>query len=498
MATKRDLVEAYGFSRRRLVTAFVSGAPGGREVEPSRPGRAIIGGIALTVLVLAASAVVGFLKPRPDEGWADSQGMVIAEETGEQYIVQPDEDGGDTVLLPVVNTTSARLILGDELSPTTVPQDDIDEYDVADAIGILGAPTSVPSPSRLVDDGWTACTADGQGMRLNVDDDLGVQRDTATSILVKVPGPDGTPEQDTFHLLAYGDLDARGEPQVFRMQVAADNPAAVDALLGVLGDTLSTRSAVTVPAEWLGLFPAAPSLDRASFELGGPDRAGQPIAGVSLAGGVEARVGMVVERSNGERVVLTDEGYSLLTPFAAVVLEQLNGIAVPALASEAGLQRGAGAYPVEWPAEVPASTSSESSVCAVLNTGASGVAPTVNLGFFPSDESGAGSVDEGTTDIRVQRARGAVVLSGGFGTTPAGSAFLVDAQGMRYELAGNAITLLGYDAGATPVVPDSWMDPFDCGVVLAREEALKTLAAGRQQELSCVPEETAAAEGAGG
>ena len=43
MATKKDLVEAHAFSRRRLVTAFVSGAPGGREVEPVRPGRVLIG-----------------------------------------------------------------------------------------------------------------------------------------------------------------------------------------------------------------------------------------------------------------------------------------------------------------------------------------------------------------------------------------------------------------------------------------------------------------------
>ena len=53
MATKKDLVEAHAFSRRRLVTAFVSGAPGGREVEPVRPGRVLIGGVALSVLLLA-------------------------------------------------------------------------------------------------------------------------------------------------------------------------------------------------------------------------------------------------------------------------------------------------------------------------------------------------------------------------------------------------------------------------------------------------------------
>ena len=56
MATKKDLVEAHAFSRRRLVTAFVSGAPGGREVEPVRPGRVLIGGVALSVLLLAGAA----------------------------------------------------------------------------------------------------------------------------------------------------------------------------------------------------------------------------------------------------------------------------------------------------------------------------------------------------------------------------------------------------------------------------------------------------------
>ena len=40
MASKRELVEAHSYNRRRLVTAFLSGAPGGREVEPAKPGRA--------------------------------------------------------------------------------------------------------------------------------------------------------------------------------------------------------------------------------------------------------------------------------------------------------------------------------------------------------------------------------------------------------------------------------------------------------------------------
>ncbi len=47
MSSKKDLVEAHSFNRRRLITAFVSGAPGGREVEPVRYGRTLVGGLVL-------------------------------------------------------------------------------------------------------------------------------------------------------------------------------------------------------------------------------------------------------------------------------------------------------------------------------------------------------------------------------------------------------------------------------------------------------------------
>ena len=90
MATKRDLVEAYAFSRRRLVTAFVSGAPGGREVEPARPGRTIVGGLALAVLLVAGAAIAGVFAPRTPDDW-NKPGLVISKETGAAYVILEDE-----------------------------------------------------------------------------------------------------------------------------------------------------------------------------------------------------------------------------------------------------------------------------------------------------------------------------------------------------------------------------------------------------------------------
>jgi hypothetical protein len=68
----RDLVEAHSFNRRRLVTAFVSGGRGSREIEPARPGRPVAGGLALAVLLAAGTAVSGALQ---SQGPADGDGL---------------------------------------------------------------------------------------------------------------------------------------------------------------------------------------------------------------------------------------------------------------------------------------------------------------------------------------------------------------------------------------------------------------------------------------
>ncbi len=169
MATKKDLTEAYAFSRRRLVTAFVSGAPGGREVEPARPGRTIIGGLALSVLLVAGAAIAGVFSPRVDEGWAEQPGLIISKESGAAYVITEIEEGAEPVLRPVINITSAKLILGPDVEPTIIPDEYINEEQRGDDIGILGAPPNVPDPDRLIETGWTACTdaPQGHGVRLS-------------------------------------------------------------------------------------------------------------------------------------------------------------------------------------------------------------------------------------------------------------------------------------------------------------------------------------------
>lgn len=61
MTSRKDLLEAQAFTRRRLLAVLVSGAPGGREPEPSTPGRSLLGGVLVAVVVALVVAVVRLL-----------------------------------------------------------------------------------------------------------------------------------------------------------------------------------------------------------------------------------------------------------------------------------------------------------------------------------------------------------------------------------------------------------------------------------------------------
>jgi hypothetical protein len=61
MTTKRDLAEARAFDRRRLVAAFLSGAPAGPQVAPVRTGRLALGSLVLGVMLVIGAAADGAL-----------------------------------------------------------------------------------------------------------------------------------------------------------------------------------------------------------------------------------------------------------------------------------------------------------------------------------------------------------------------------------------------------------------------------------------------------
>ena len=61
MTSRRDVLEAQAFVRRRLLAVLVAGAPGGHEPEPVVTGRWLFGGVVVGVVVALVVAVLALL-----------------------------------------------------------------------------------------------------------------------------------------------------------------------------------------------------------------------------------------------------------------------------------------------------------------------------------------------------------------------------------------------------------------------------------------------------
>lgn len=479
MATKRDLVEAYSFSRRRLVTAFVSGAPGGREVEPTRPGRTIVGGLALAVLLVAGAAIAGIFAPRDPDEW-NKPGLVVSKETGAAYVILEESEHPE--LRPVINITSARLILQGDIEPTLVSQDTIDEQIIGDDIGILSAPASLPTPSLLIDTGWTACTGDRLGLRLSIAEAPGARRVPTAGFLV---------ESNKVNYVVAQARVADGEVAgAYRYELPTQRAGSrsddQDNMLGDLGLPIRDDSA-RVSEDWMALFPTGGALDFASFGLTGfgdpvPYQASQGVPSGSKVGDV---VTFPASDEETKSMLLTLEGPTVLDPFALTLYRytttpngkltpdrRRRGSPVETTQDEppAATQITAPYAAAHWPDQIFQGDITER--CAEL-TPVPGEAPTVQIATAPDDEASADGIPAAKRVAVVAPGRGAYVLSGSWTSESEGSPFVIDAKGKSYPLVGaDTAARLGYGEVPVVVVPDSWVELFEPGVNLSVDAAL--------------------------
>jgi type VII secretion protein EccB len=444
VSTKRDLVEAHAFSRRRLVTAFVSGAPGGREVEPVRPGRTVVGGLALGVLLVAGAAIASFINPPTPQGWLN-QGIVLAKETGARYVVT--EDGEP--LRPVINSVSAQLILGSDVEPTSVERAEIDKQELGDPIGIFGAPDSLPSTELLVPTGWTACTNPERGMQVRIDRETGAGLTPTSGVVVEDP-------QGGLHVIGHAASDGGAHRYAF------------DDLNLVNQTSLSGSTTFRVSNDWLNLFPEGPALDESSFAVEG---AGEPPSYADQVGGLDgATVGDVVEL-NGNFYLLGREAPLVVGPFAAQVYQLTTGEAPSPIGSlDAGTE-----VPDDlsrWPETFPERLAGNEA-CAVLDATAGEPARTLLAGE-PAEEASAAQVGDAVR-VSVAPGLGAYVRTAGHGEATGGQPWVLDSAGQRYRLGGEpeeTATLLGYGSYPVPTIPDAWIERFGCGPELSQLSAL--------------------------
>ncbi|HET8604860.1 MAG TPA: type VII secretion protein EccB [Marmoricola sp.] len=433
MSSKRDLVEAHSFNRRRLVTAFVSGAPGGREMEPTRYGRALVGGLVLAAMVVAGAAVSGFLKPTVPSGWLDGD-LVIGKSSGSRFVAYKG------TLYPVINATSARLILATDgtMKVDFVPDDKIAAQHQGAPIGIPGAPDTLPAPGRLIATGWTACTNAGQGIKVRV-----AQRPAAT------PAP-----RAAFLVSADGEDFVVAGQHRYPVPTGADRAATLRAL------GLDGEAPRTVPGQWLDLFALGSPLG--PFRVPGQGRhVGTAVRGLDTVG--------TPVQVNGRPYVLGTRGHLLrLTDFAWTMYRSAGPGAVDPVQLSAGeatrLATAAGdrPYPEDWPEQDVSAYSSPTEPCALLTRGQ---APGGTLAV----PRGTQATTSGSGIVRaVQAGHGALVRATTANVLDVGQVYLLDASGTSYAVGNKggeqpAKVALGY-ADVTPVpVPQAWVDLFADG-----------------------------------
>lgn len=454
MSTKRDLVEAHAFSRRRLVTAFVSGAPGGREVEPVRPGRTIIGGLALAVLMVAGAAVVGVLSPRTPPDWREA-GIVIAKESGRNYVVLED----DGSLIPT-DPVSARLIFGDA-EPKSVSIDEISKVDIGEDIGIVGAPASVPPTSLLVDSGWSACINDQGGEQIRIDRDPAVTAQSGAGLLVTEGSGDGA----ATWLLAASEVD--GGMRRYEIPQQRD-VASLSNFLG-FGEPLQVGTA------WLNLFPEGRELSADSF----PTQPGGTVPAYAdqIAAEGTLEVGDLV-LLNGRHYLLGDDEVYALPDFAAEFYKTLHNVdAIDATDIEVGSSPIDGIR--DWPATEPVEVDGEQP-CAVLDAEAGEPARTLIGGVEEDSPAAAGSDD--SLRVSVGPGQGAYVRTAGFGDSSGGQPWMIDASGKRFPFGSTEDAgKLGYGSYDVPTVPDAWIEGLEPGPELSAAAAREPISTGSRK-----------------
>ncbi|MHA3705091.1 type VII secretion protein EccB [Jatrophihabitans sp. YIM 134969] len=453
MASKKDLVEGQSFSRRRLITAFVSGAPGGREVEPGKPLRAVVGGVVLSAILVVGALAAGLLAPTLPDGW-DQGSLVIAKDTGARYVAL------DGTLYPVINTASARLLVPSGFKVVSADSDKLTDSKRGPTLGIVGAPDALPTPDSLVDTGWTSCTSQLQGTGTRIGRSPAATEVSDQAIVATV---DGTDAAETY-LVDNG----------FRYRIPSASVVPLRRLLA-----LDNAPEYTVTAEWINLFASAP--DVGSFAV--------PSAGKSLAGVDElpstATVGQVIaDSANQDRPYLLLDGGRIapLTPFA-YAMYRINAdtggtndrpVPVPG-ATFADLGRADPVWPSAWPTEVPTPLSGVP--CALLNAGTGGIKPTVKLAASSDDPP-----DNRTTSVVVDPGAGALVRAIGVASITNGAVFLVDQTGVKFPVQStdqnsDPVSQLGFSRDDIVPVPQAWTALLDDGPTLSVADARKAVSA---------------------
>lgn len=448
MATVRDQVEAYNFASRRQVLALLQGDDS-VSVDPRRRlNRALLGGLLLAVVILAATGVAGFLS-NGSSASVPSNGVIVDADTGGAYVRIGN------ALHPALNLASAKLIAGHQV--TKVAAGALRGLPRGLPVGIPGAPDSLPSSSDLTGRAWSVCTIapEASAARSRVLVSVGSPVPTAFPAAsgIAVQTPDGAE-----WLLDGGQRYQVADPSVSTL-LTLDQPLTID------------------PAV-LDLVPEGPPLKPPAI----PGAGQRPTAALPFA----AKVGDLVSADNGTnqptQYVVLQDGVAAVDPFAFVVLTGVPGTEIHhvqggQVSDAASRQRAP--IPPQWPhaalGHPIAPPASGEPFCITYDPRAphrSAAAwqvslsepPTVPLGPHAAPVAASGAtLPTAATGVAVPAGGGALVKAVGSGGVDAVYTLVTD-SGLRFSITdADAVGRLGYDPAAAVRVPLPFVDLLPAG-----------------------------------
>ncbi|UED83399.1 type VII secretion protein EccB [Streptomyces profundus] len=449
MASTREQAEAYAYANRRLSTSLLRGVDEARLDPRRRHNRALGGGVAVAILVMAGFGIVGWLGGGrgPD---LPAAGAVVAGTGGHPYVLT------EGVAHPALNLASALLAGGGEL--TEVRGSTLDEAPRGLPVGIPGAPDALPGADDLLDGDWTLCATPSE----TGGDPL------ETALYVSVPGV--APAGPGATLLVESEHGGRWLLTEGRRYALVETAAEALAL---------RQEPVRLPRAVIATLPEAPAIT-----IPEPDDAWGEAPSAALP--FDAMVGDVAHTADGGPArrwfVVRPDGLVPISELVYALLASTAGADHEISPTDAvGAPRSAEAPPGEstWPEELPVADAPERDrpVCVSTPPGSRpGDAPwqaTAHLpptmpeptDVAPIEASRGGRL--GLLDrVYVPAGAGAVVRSTASGGS-AGTYTLVTDGGIAYPLSSaEAVTRLGYDPATAPSLPSAYVDLLPTGPVL--------------------------------
>lgn len=457
-------------------------------VDPLRTQtRAVAMGAVLLVTGLAGCFVFSLIRP---SGTAGTNAVLADRSTAALYVRVGDD------LHPVLNLTSARLIVGKPVNPATVKSTELDRFPRGNLIGIPGAPERmVQNPSA--DANWTVCDTVSEPAQSGH-----AAHSAGITVIAGRPDSSGAraatlaPRQA---LLAERDGATWLLWDGKRSQINLADHAITNALgLGQANSEIPAPRPIA-----LGLFNAIPEAP----PLTAP---GIPNAGAPAPFSVPAPIGAVVvsyaldQSSSGapRYYAVLPDGLQQISPVLAAILRNTNSYGLdqpPRLGADAvaklpvSRMLDTARYPDQQVGLVDAAKSPVA--CAYWSKPAGAASSSLNLlsgSALPMAESirtvdlvGGGSPQNGTVATRVALAPGTGYFAQTVGGSPnspgAGSLFWVSDTGVRYGIdneaehsaAGHGKTVEALGLTGPPVpIPWSVLSLFANGPTLSRADAL--------------------------